>query len=103
MTLETVARELLRRGHRVTAVERTADGGVIAGFSLLPPGLHPTWLKAVEAREATPDAVERALENWQGQCIRALVTGKPSAIVRQMVAEHGREAVMRALGVPDAA
>lgn len=85
----------------MTAAERTASG-VIVGFSLLPPGLSPTWLKAVEAMTLDPDAVERALETWQGHCVRSLVAGEPSPIVRRMVAEHGRDAVMAALGVPHA-
>lgn len=99
MNLEAVVRELLRRGHRVTAAERTWNGGVVVGFEIMGPGDPPTWLKAVQAPTLDPDAVERSLRAWKDSVIRDLAEDRASPIVRRMIAEHGQDRVFRALGM----
>lgn len=101
MRLDGIAHELVNRGLRVTAIERTGLGRVIVGFDLLPPGRVPSWRKAIEAAD-TPDQVEHALAQWRGGVMGSILCGNPSPIVRQMIAEHGLQVVYQALGATQA-
>jgi hypothetical protein len=96
MNLEALARELRRRGHRVTAIERTGFGCIV-GFELIGPGKPPHWFKAFQVARADPDLVEHELSGWKGAVIRDLIQGVPSQVVRRMVAEHGQDRVLEAM------
>lgn len=95
--LPAICRELVRRGWWVTAAEKT-NSSVIVGFNFFPRG-DPSWLKAFELpyADATPDGVERAIDDWMFSVRQAIENGEPSATVRQMIAEHGIDNVRRVM------
>lgn len=92
-----IVQELLHRGWRVTNAHDHGDKVSVA-FELMQ-GRDPTWHKSVEvpAAMATPDAVEAAILRWQAKVLIDVSEGKPSPIVRRMIAEHGQDWVMAAL------
>lgn len=96
-TLEALCRELVRRGWWVTAAEKCNET-VLIGFNFMPHAV-PAWLKAFEVphAQATPEGVEAAIEAWKATVRRALENGGASKTVRQMVAEHGPDAVKEAM------
>jgi hypothetical protein len=95
--LETLCRQLVQRGHFVTAAEM-CPATVIVGFNFMPRAV-PAWLKAFEVthRDATPDGVEAAMEKWKAGVRRDLERGEVSDTVRLMIAEHGPGAVQDAM------
>lgn len=95
--LEALCRKLVERGHWVTAAEKTL-GTVIIGFNFMPERV-PAWLKAFEVphEDATPEGVERVIEDWKTTVRFCLANGGASQLVRQMVAEHGLGAVQEAM------
>jgi phosphoglycolate phosphatase-like HAD superfamily hydrolase len=97
LDLPALCRELVRRGWWVTAAEKTPHS-VIVGFNFMPERV-PAWLKAFEVplESATPDGVEHAVEDWKASVRHAILNGKASPVVRQMVAEHGITRVREAM------
>lgn len=95
--LEALCRRLVERGWWVTAAEKCPET-VIIGFNFMPHAA-PTWLKAFEVSHAsaTPEGVEAAIEAWKITVRYALENGGASPLVRQMVAEHGLQAVREAM------
>ena len=95
--LESLCRVLVQRGWWVTAAERTPET-VIIGFNFLP-NRAPTWLKAFEVphRHADVRGVEVMIETWKAGVRHDLESGHTSAVVRQMLAEHGVQAVREAM------
>lgn len=95
--LESLCRALVDRGWWVTAAEKT-PATVIVGFNFMPHAA-PTWLKAFEVShaDATVEGVERAVAAWQADVLHRLDNGTASPLVRQMLAEHGADAVRGAM------
>ena len=95
--LESLCRALVARGWHVTAAERCPET-VLIGFNFMP-RRAPAWLKAFELphRHADVRGVEIHVETWKAGVRHDLELGHPSALVRQMVAEHGPEAVKAAM------
>jgi hypothetical protein len=91
--LESLCRRLVERGWWVTAAEKTPQT-VIVGFNFMPYA-SPTWLKAFEAPHhlANVEGLEVMIETWKAGVRHDLENGGASALVRQMVAEHGVGAV----------
>jgi hypothetical protein len=95
--LERLCRELVARGWWVTAAEKTPTTAII-GFNFMPYAA-PSWLKAFEVPERHADVagVELMIETWKAGVRHDLDNGGASALVRQMVAEHGAGAVRNAM------
>jgi hypothetical protein len=95
-----IVQELIHRGWRVTNAHDHGDKVSVA-FELMN-GVDPTWHKAVEvpAREASPNEVERVMRAWQAKVRLDIRLGRPSPVIRRMIAEHGQDAVDRALNSP---
>src|SRR6185369_922584 len=95
--LEGLCRALVERGHFVTAAEKCAET-VLIGFNFMPRAA-PAWLKAFEVphHDATVEGVEAAIEAWKAGVRRDLERGESSQVVRQMIAEHGPDAVREAM------
>jgi hypothetical protein len=95
--LESLCRELVRRGWWVTAAEKT-QATVLIGFNFMPERA-PSWLKAFEVPHdaATVEGVEAAIETWKAGVRHALQNGGASQTVRHMVAEHGPHRVEEAM------
>lgn len=95
--LEALTRELLADGHWVTAAEDTGET-LLIGFDFMPRSSLP-WLKAFEiAKPVTREAVDAAVQAWKAKVRRELADGSASAVVRQMIAEHGPQRVAAAMG-----
>jgi hypothetical protein len=94
---EKLGQVLLLRGWRVVSA-REVGGMAVVGLEFMG-GRAPTWLKAFEVpiRDATPAAVEAQIFQWQGKVLRDLAEGRPSPLVRRMIAEHGQDAVIGAM------
>lgn len=95
--LESLCRELVRRGWWVTAAENCPET-VIIGFNFMP-GRAPAWLKAFELahEDATVEGVEAAVEAWKETVRHRLENGIASETVRRMLAEHGPGAVQEVM------
>lgn len=95
--LSDLCRTLVQRGWWVTAAEKTPHT-VLIGFNFLP-RKHPCWLKAFEVplAAATVEGVEAAVEAWKAEVRERLANGMASALVRQMIAEHGLDVVREAM------
>lgn len=95
--LRAVRDELAQRGYVPTwmALEQ---GYAQIGFNFLP-GYNPAWLRAFQlpAQSATPDGFETAIRAWQWNVLQELEADRSSDVVRQLIREHGREPVMRAM------
>jgi hypothetical protein len=96
--LESLCRQLVQRGHWVTAAEKTNET-VIIGFNFMPERV-PAWLKAFEVphRHANVEGVEVMIETWKAGVRWDLENGKASQTVRHMIAEHGPQRVREAMG-----
>jgi hypothetical protein len=96
--VQELKRALLERGFWPTwsALE---CGWVQIGFDFLP-GRHPSWLRAFQlpVAAATPDAYEQLIRDWQAQVLADLNLGQPSPVVRRLIAEHGQELIVAAMG-----
>lgn len=100
MRIESICRELLRRGFRVMSAKQDGDA-VTVSFDFMG-GRTPLWLKAVQvpADRATPDAISAEVRAWQGRVLTDIAQARPSPIVRRMIAEHGHAAVVAAMSAP---
>jgi hypothetical protein len=95
--LEILCRRLVDRGWWVTAAEKCPET-VIVGFNFMPHAV-PAWLKAFEVphAEATVEGLEQVISAWQADVLERLEFGTASATVREMLAEHGANAVREAM------
>lgn len=97
ISAHVMARELMRRGYHVQAVETTADGFLVTVEFM--PGRSPNWMKGVVVKGGpnAPDAADVELGSWQQKILGDIADGTPSPIVRKMIAEHGYRAVLDAM------
>lgn len=74
-----------------------AAGRIAIGFEFLTDA--PTWTRAfyVDADKATPEAFIREINAWKNEVRRAIVAGKPSAVVKGAIERHGMGAVLDAM------
>lgn len=100
MRVEAVCHELLRRGFRVMSAKQDGDHLTVS-FDFMG-GRAPLWLKAVQvpAERATPDAICAEVAAWQAKVLTDIGQGRPSPVVRRMIAEHGHETVIAAMRAP---
>lgn len=93
-------RALEAKGFRVTAVVPEPETGrLLIGFNFMPHRVAPSWLKAFEVGvDATPEDVERQVEVWRARVRDDLARAHPSSTVRELIAAHGRQAVIQAMG-----
>lgn len=100
MKVEGVCRELLRRGFRVMSAKQ--DGDYLTVSIDFMGGHTPLWLKAVQVpvERATPDAICAEVQAWQARVLTDIGQGRPSPVVRRMIAEHGHAAVVAAMSSP---
>lgn len=98
VTLDALMRELHARGYPATNAK--GEGATLLITFDLMPGRCPAWLKAVEVHSTArfpADLVGLELGRWQMSVLAAIAEGRPSSIVRRMIAEHGHEAVIAAM------
>lgn len=97
LTVDTLGRELTRRGYLVTQVKREGDKTFVA--FLVMGERNPAWRKAVElpTLEASPDRICAEIGAWQQHVLSELALGRASVVVRRMIAEFGHAAVIQAM------
>lgn len=99
MQLEPLVNELKSRGYRIPWA-REEGGMVQVGFEWMG-GKAPTWLRGFELpiTAACPDTFEMEARLWRQKVLADIGLGRPSPVVRRMLAEHGSTAVFQAMGV----
>jgi len=93
---ESICRELKQLGLNPAWMEVAADR-IVIGFEII--SAHPNWLKAFhyDAAHATPQAFIDCMEEWKAKVRRDISDGSTSNIVLHMLANHGIDAVDKAL------
>ena len=95
---EEICAEMKRRGHVPVWLQVVGDGDwIVVGLEVV--SAEPAWTKAIkiDAKEADPNAFERAFDVWRAKVRTDLHEGKPSKVVKEAIKRFGSELVEIAL------